>query len=103
MLNISLPTMISRKVKIMGRSDIVYLFVNIDFSQVPGGLCRCNFKRDIVDTCCHASRDLDTTGPNKPQILLCKEYISFTQVGCNFKHFILSNSVILLLIVNHIV
>ena len=38
--------------------------------SVWGGLCHSNFERDIVDTCCHASRNLATIGPNRPLFLL---------------------------------
>jgi hypothetical protein len=56
--------------KNMGRSCACSLKVYMVFVAFGVRLCRSNFKRDIVDTLCHASRRSDTIRPNKPLFLL---------------------------------
>jgi hypothetical protein len=53
-----------------GSSDRCPLEVYIVFMMFEECLCHDNFKRDIVDTLCHASRRSDTTRPNKAGFLL---------------------------------
>ena len=72
-----------------------YLHDYTSFSLFWATFGSSNFKRDIVDRVCHASRVLDTIRPNKVHFLLCRkvlvQYIP-TQVlvGIAIEHFILS-------------
>jgi len=56
--------------KNMGRSCACPLKVCMVFVAFGVCVCHSNFKRDIVDTLCHASRRSDTIRPNKPHFLL---------------------------------